>query len=98
MPATMDWAWLGLLALVCTVYPYVTSVALMRRFSAFAMNLVINLEPVYGIILAYFIFPDTEKMTVTFYIGTSIILISVFAHPLIGKIQSKETSLGSIIQ
>ena len=89
MPQDYDWFWLALLALVCTVYPYVTSVSLMKRFSAFAMNLVINLEPVYGIILAYFIFPDTEKMTVTFYLGTSIILLSVFAHPLIGKIQRK---------
>lgn len=96
LPHTTDWFWLVLLALVCTVYPYVTSVDLMKRFTAFAMNLIINLEPIYGIILAYFIFPDTEKMTDTFYMGTSIILLSVFAHPLLGKIQRKETSIGSI--
>lgn len=84
----VDWQWLIVLALVCTVYPYVTTVGLMKRFSAFAINLVINLEPIYGIVLAWLLFPEHEKMSAYFYAGTSIILLAVFAHPLLIRWQT----------
>ncbi|RYF48591.1 MAG: GAF domain-containing protein, partial [Cytophagaceae bacterium] len=51
-----DWLWLLLLAGVCTVYAFSTSVELMKRISAFVVNLTINLEPVYGIVLAQIMF------------------------------------------
>ncbi|RZL13725.1 MAG: EamA family transporter, partial [Hymenobacter sp.] len=52
----LDWLWLLLLAGVCTVYAFSTSVELMKRISAFVVNLTINLEPVYGIVLAQIMF------------------------------------------
>lgn len=84
-PGLMDWVYIMILALICTVYAYSVSVELMQRLSAFSLNLVVNLEPVYGIILAFIIFGDAEKMTFGFYLGTVIILIAVLAHPYLNK-------------
>jgi drug/metabolite transporter (DMT)-like permease len=82
---TLDLVYLLILALVCTVYAYSASIELMRRISAFVVNLTVNLEPVYGIILAALIFGESEKMHMGFYIGAAIILLSVLAHPLLNK-------------
>lgn len=82
IPQGMDWLWLALLSGVCTVYAFSVSVELMRRISAFAVNLTINLEPVYGIILAVIIFGEKEQMTGGFYLGTLIILVSVLIYPV----------------
>jgi drug/metabolite transporter (DMT)-like permease len=78
----MDWLWLFLLGGVCTVYAFSVSVELMKRLSVFTINLTINLEPVYGIVLAVLIFGESEKMTPQFYLGTGIILVSVLLYPL----------------
>ncbi len=82
IPTPMDWLWLSILGGVCTVYAFSVSVELMRRLTAFAINLTINLEPVYGIILAVLIFGEKEKMTSGFYLGTLIILLSVCLYPV----------------
>jgi drug/metabolite transporter (DMT)-like permease len=82
IPSAMDWFWLLLLGGICTVFAFSVSVELMRRITAFAVNLTINLEPVYGIILAVLIFGEKEKMTGGFYLGTLIILVSVLIYPV----------------
>lgn len=79
----LDWFYLLVLALVCTVYAFTAAVRLMQRITAFAMNLTVNLEPIYGIILAWFIFGKEEEMSKGFYIGAAIILASVFIYPLL---------------
>ncbi len=83
--SNMDLLYISILAVVCTVYAYSASIELMKKISAFSVNLTINLEPVYGIILAVLIFGEKEKMEPGFYIGTSIILISVLVHPFLSK-------------
>ena len=88
-PSLMDWFYLLILALVCTVYAYSQWVELMKRMTAYATNLIVNLEPVYGIILAVLIFGDKEKMNTGFYMGTLIILLSVFSYPVISRIVRK---------
>ena len=85
VPTGLDWLYLIILALVCTVYAYSIAVELMKRISAFAINLTVNLEPVYGIILAVLVFGDKEKMTTGFYWGTGILLIAVLIYPLIAR-------------
>ncbi|WP_299759824.1 DMT family transporter [uncultured Pontibacter sp.] len=80
---TMDWVYLLILALACTVYAYTASVRLMQRISAYTVNLTVNLEPVYGIILAWFIFNEGEQMSQGFYIGAMVILLSVFIYPVL---------------
>jgi len=78
----IDWLWILILGLVCTVYAFSVSVNLMKRLSVFFMQLTLNLEPVYGIILAVLIFGKTETMNIQFYTGTLIILLAVIAYPM----------------
>lgn len=99
-PTPTDWLWLVLLAGVCTVYAFSTSVELMKRLSAFAVNLTINLEPVYGIVLAVLMYwlrvPGfgQEKLSAGFYVGTCIILLSVLIHPLLNQWQLRRRRPG----
>ena len=85
-----DWFWLLILAGICTVYAFSVSVELMKRLSVFSINLTINLEPVYGILLAVLIFGGKEKMTQEFYLGTGIIFISVLIYPVLNYWHKKK--------
>lgn len=98
MPSSSDWVWLLALALICTVYAYSASVELMKRLSAFSINLVVNLEPVYGIILALLIFGASEEMSGGFYLGTGLILTSVLLYPLLNRRYKKKALSTDIIR
>ncbi len=80
-----DWLWILILAGVCTVYAYSMGTQLMKQFSAYMVNLTVNLEPVYGIALAFLIFGEKERMTPGFYLGTLVILLAVLAYPLLAR-------------
>ena len=82
IPTTMDWVYLAILSFLCTDYAFTASILLMKRISAYAINLTVNLEPVYGIILAFLVFGDSERMQAGFYIGAAMIIISVFIYPV----------------
>lgn len=97
-PTPIDWLYLSILALVCTVYAYSISVELMKRLSAFSINLVVNLEPVYGIILALIIFGASEEMSAGFYLGTLLILTSVLLYPLLNRRYKKKALSTDIIR
>jgi drug/metabolite transporter (DMT)-like permease len=77
-----DWMYLMLLGTICTALAYVAGVSVMRTLSAFRVALITNLEPVYGIILAFLFFGNKEKMTLGFYVGALLILGSVFLYPI----------------
>lgn len=94
-PQPADWLWISVLAFVCTVYAYSASVWLMRKFSAFAVNLTVNLEPVYGIMLAWLFFGDRERMTAGFYAGTLIILVAVLVYPALNRKMDKKYPIQS---
>ncbi|RAU83575.1 DMT family transporter [Pontibacter arcticus] len=79
----MDWVYLLVLTLACTVYAYTAGVRLMQRISPFTMNLTVNLEPVYGIVLAWIIFNEDEQVSTDFYIGATVILLSIFSYPIL---------------
>jgi len=93
IPEGMDWLWIIILAFVCTIYAYTESVNLVRIFSAFTFNLTLNLEPVYGIMFAYVIFGEKERMTLGFYLGTLVILSSVLLYPLAEKLTHEHFKL-----
>ncbi len=80
-----DIFYLFLLGFVCTAYAFAAIVDIMRVFSAYTVALAVNLEPVYGIIMAHFFFPEAEKMSGGFYLGTLIIMASVFAYPFLKR-------------
>jgi drug/metabolite transporter (DMT)-like permease len=88
VPTAADWLYIALLAWLCTVYAYSAAVGLMQKFSAFAMNLTVNLEPVYGIVLAFLFFGEKEKMTTGFYLGTLVILLAVLAYPALNRLRT----------
>lgn len=81
MPSAMDLFWLVLLASVCTIGAYAGYMVVLRRLSVFAVNVVYNLEPIYGMILAAMIFGSSEVMSAGFYAGAAIIVGSVIAMP-----------------
>jgi drug/metabolite transporter (DMT)-like permease len=78
----MDWLYLGILGTICTALAYVAGVSVMRTLSAFRVALITNLEPVYGIILAFLFFGNKETMTLGFYVGALLILGAVFLYPI----------------
>lgn len=84
-PQGPDWLYLIVLALLCTTLAYVLALRSLRHLSAFASNLTVNLEPVYGIILAYFLLDDKQELGSHFYWGALLILLSVFAYPILRR-------------
>lgn len=72
-----DWFYLLVLASICTAYAFIASVAVMKELSPYTIMLTINLEPVYGILLAFLVFGDKEQMNPQFYYGAAIILATV---------------------
>jgi drug/metabolite transporter (DMT)-like permease len=81
-----------LLGTVCTSIAYVAGVSVMKDLSAFRVALITNLEPVYGIILAFLFFGKREQMTGGFYVGAAIILAAIFIYPVIKNRNSRSVS------
>ena len=87
MPQGMDVWYLLILSLVCTVCMYILINNALRHINSFTVNLSFNLEPVYGIFLSFLIFNEAEDFSGSFWIGVSIIVLSlvlqtVFAKPI----------------
>jgi drug/metabolite transporter (DMT)-like permease len=80
-----DLGWVLVLSLLCTSYAFTAIVLIMKELSAYTVVLSVNLEPVYGIFLAFLIFGEAETMSPGFYAGTLLILISVFSYPLLKR-------------
>ncbi|MBU3012624.1 DMT family transporter [Polaribacter vadi] len=69
-----DWICLFILSSVCTAYAFIISVQVMKYLSPYTVIITNNLEPIYAIVLALFIFGDKEKMNPEFYLGATIVL------------------------
>ena len=78
-----NWILIFILASICTAYAFTASVKVMRQLSPYTVMLTTNLEPVYGIILAFFIIGGKEKMSTEFYIGAIVIVITVLLNGII---------------
>lgn len=78
-----DWFYLIILSTFCTAYAFIASVKVMKFLSPYTVMLTINLEPIYGIILAVIVFKETENMSVNFYIGALLILSTVILNGVI---------------
>ena len=77
IPTQRDWFWLIILSLVCTVLANYLMLNALKRISAFTLNVSLNLEPVYGILIAIVLFQEHKQMGKGFYIGMVLIAISV---------------------
>ena len=65
------------------MYAYAVAINLTKKLSVFFIQLTLNLEPVYGIILALLVFREKEVMSWNFYLGTVVILGAVVAYPFV---------------
>ena len=81
-PGPVDMVYLLILGLICTCIAWVLSIRAVRSVTAFDSIMVINLEPVYGIALAFLLLDDERELSTSFYIGAAIILASVIIHPI----------------
>jgi len=84
-PLLSDWIYIAILAWVCSVYAYSVAINLTKKLPVFFIQLALNLEPLYGIVLALIVFGDREVMGWNFYLGTLIIISSVVIYPLLKK-------------
>lgn len=80
-----DWFLMIILAILCTNLAFTFAISSLKQISAFVSNLIINLEPIYGFLLVFFIFKEAELMSPYFLTGAGIITISVFIYPIIKK-------------
>ena len=85
LPGLYDGALLLVLALVCTLLPFALSLVALRHLSAYGVQMVTNLEPVYAIVLAMVLLGEQRELTPVFYLGVAIILAAVFLHPLLNR-------------
>lgn len=76
-PSASDWGWLFVLAWICSVWAFQLSANALKKISAFTVNLSYNLEPVYGILLAFIIYKENKYLDISFYVGFFLILLAV---------------------
>lgn len=82
LPTPSDWGWLLVLSWACTVLAFNLSMSALQKISAFTVNLSYNLEPVYGILLAFLLFREDKYLNGGFYIGFFLILLSIILQTL----------------
>jgi drug/metabolite transporter (DMT)-like permease len=76
-PNLSDFLWLLVLSLFCTVLAFNLSIKALKKISPFTVNLSYNLEPVYGILLAFVIYKEHLDLEISFYAGLFIIFLTV---------------------
>jgi drug/metabolite transporter (DMT)-like permease len=85
LPGLRDSGFLLVLAIACTLVPFTLSLVALRHLSAFAVELAVNLEPIYAILLAIPLFGEQRDLDFTFYLGVVIIIGAVLVHPLLER-------------
>ena len=93
IPGIRDIFYLLLLALFCTVGVYVSLTSILKRLSAFTVNLSLNLEPVYAILIAFLFFGEYKQINFSFYIGLFFVVLSVGLQVLISLRQSRSVDI-----
>lgn len=83
IPTGINIAYILILALICTAFAFSASIEVMKKITPFTVNLSVNLEPIYAIILALFIFGENEKMSTEFYFGATIIIFSILVNTFV---------------
>lgn len=89
IPSATDFLWLAVLSWLCTVLAMKLSLEALQKVSAFTQNLSLNLEPIYGIGLAFLIFQEQKEISKFFYYGIALIILSVALQ--MGRLLAKKT-------
>jgi len=82
IPNLKDWMWLLILAWFCSVWAFQLSINALKKLTAFTVNLSYNLEPVYGIILAFVVYSENQELNWSFFIGLALIALAVALQTL----------------
>lgn len=90
LPTTNDLIWLLILSVLCTVLAFHLSLNALKKISPFTVNLSYNLEPVYGILLAFILFREDRELDKGFYIGITLIILSVLLQSI--RIRNQKTA------
>jgi drug/metabolite transporter (DMT)-like permease len=90
IPSGKDIGYLLLLAVICTNIAFSLEMKALKNMSAFTSNLILNMEPIYGIALAIVFFAENEILNFWFYIGAAIIMLTVFIHPMMDRYINKK--------
>jgi drug/metabolite transporter (DMT)-like permease len=83
IPTLKDWGWLLVLSWFCSVWAFQLSASALKKLTAFTVNLTYNLEPVYGIALAFVVFNENKGLSKWFFIGFALIAASLIIHIVI---------------
>jgi drug/metabolite transporter (DMT)-like permease len=88
-PTMADWGWLVLLSVLCTIVAFDMQLNALKKISAFTANLTYNLEPIYGIILAFIFFRENKDLHNEFFIGLALIMLAIVLH-MVNVIRSQK--------
>jgi drug/metabolite transporter (DMT)-like permease len=91
-PVQFDWLWLGILSVLCTVWAFVLQLQALKHISAFTLNLSYNLEPVYGILLAFVLFRENEHLNKAFYFGALLIIFALGVQMVTLNLKRRKSS------
>lgn len=90
--SSTDLLYLFILASVCTAYAFIAATHVMKYLSPYTVVLTYNLEPIYGVFMALYLFGDNEKMSTPFYVGALMIITTVLANGFLKNYQKKKES------
>lgn len=96
LPGAEDLGWLALLAFGCTLLPFALSLIVLRRLSAYATALVVNMEPIYAIVLAIVLLGEQRQLQIDFYFGAALIIAVVFLYPVLQKEEPRSNRDGEM--
>ena len=85
-----DLKWLIILGTLCTAFAFIVSVEVMKKISPYTVTMSVNLEPIYSIVLAFLIWPESETMSYGFYMGTIIVIATIFLNAFLKNRGAKE--------
>lgn len=85
VPGLHDTLLLLALSFGCTLLPFALALVALRHLSAFGVQMVTNLEPIYSIVLAIVLLGEQRELHAWFYVGVAVIIGAVFIHPLLHR-------------
>ncbi len=82
LPSLSDFGWLLVLAILCTVIGFELFMKALQKIDAFTVNLSYNLEPIYGVAMAFIIYREDKDVGPGFYYGFALIIAAVILQSL----------------
>lgn len=98
IPSLSDWLWIGVLAIACTVLAFDLFMKALQKIPAFTVNLTYNLEPIYGIAMAFLIYREDKTVSAGFYYGFSLIIATVILQTIRLKQITRKRTQAALVE